>query len=399
MADLIRATARTRLWVALTLGATLASGASTYYVSPSGSNSNPGTAELPFQTLQAAVDAAGPGDTIEVQDGVYPPPASAGCSGGRGYALNLTKGGAPGAPIVLKAARKWGAVLDAASMCHSYIYLWGGANYWVIEGFVVTRGYWMGIGSNSGASNVTIRGNRFEDIGRREEYARYGIAGTYANADSHDIVIDGNVFRDIGRIAGIHPFNDHGLYLHSRNSLIINNVFHHPISGWGIQTSYGFSGVIANNTFHGPHSSREGQLMLWDLNGDVVIRNNIFYEPRGQAITSYAFSLAANASCKVEHNIVFGSGVTLGAPSSCSTSANMSETDPKLVNATQPPYDFRLRPESPAIGAGVAIPGATVDFEGTPRANPPCIGAYERIPLRPPRQTITLPPRGPGQDR
>ena len=42
-----------------------------YHVSPSGSNRNPGTQELPFATIQRAADAAMPGDTVIVHAGEY----------------------------------------------------------------------------------------------------------------------------------------------------------------------------------------------------------------------------------------------------------------------------------------------------------------------------------------
>lgn len=42
-----------------------------YYVAPGGSNSNPGTIDRPFATLQKAIDVAQPGDLVYVRGGVY----------------------------------------------------------------------------------------------------------------------------------------------------------------------------------------------------------------------------------------------------------------------------------------------------------------------------------------
>lgn len=47
-----------------------ASGA-TLYVSPSGSDEKAGTADAPFATVQAAVDAAEAGDTVLLAPGAY----------------------------------------------------------------------------------------------------------------------------------------------------------------------------------------------------------------------------------------------------------------------------------------------------------------------------------------
>ena len=41
------------------------------YVSPSGSNTNPGTEQQPFRTLQHAADVATPGATVDVRGGTY----------------------------------------------------------------------------------------------------------------------------------------------------------------------------------------------------------------------------------------------------------------------------------------------------------------------------------------
>ncbi|MBB3062732.1 right-handed parallel beta-helix repeat-containing protein [Microbulbifer rhizosphaerae] len=42
-----------------------------YYVAPNGSDSNPGSLNQPFRTLQKAIDVAGPGDLVYVRGGVY----------------------------------------------------------------------------------------------------------------------------------------------------------------------------------------------------------------------------------------------------------------------------------------------------------------------------------------
>jgi cell division septation protein DedD len=63
----------------------------TWYVSPSGSNSNVGTADDPFQTIQAAANVAEPGDTVLIHAGTYR------------ETVTPANSGRPGAPITYKA--------------------------------------------------------------------------------------------------------------------------------------------------------------------------------------------------------------------------------------------------------------------------------------------------------
>ena len=249
--------------------------AASYYVATTGSDSNSGTLAQPFHTVQRGVNAAGPGDTIVVRDGTYP----GGCSSTGSFAVSINKAGTASAWITLKAENKWRATLDAQNACHSYINLGSGAAYWVIQDLRVINGYSGGIWSNSGASHITLRGNEIAFIGQRYFDSAIGIPGSYANASSHDLIYDGNVFHDIGRTGGPQTVHDHALYAHSQNTTIVNNEFYQPIQGWAIQTASGFSGLIANNVFHGPNADREGQIMLWDSNGSVTIRNNIYINP------------------------------------------------------------------------------------------------------------------------
>ncbi len=115
--------------------------------------------------------------------------------------VTIDRSGTPSSPITLKAEHKWGAILDAQSVCGWGIYL-GAQQYWNIEDFEVRNAYWVGMAAYSGASNLTITGNKIHDIGRRSETSTNGIAGVYAAAGSDRITFDRNIFHTIGRTGG-----------------------------------------------------------------------------------------------------------------------------------------------------------------------------------------------------
>ncbi|HYG34757.1 MAG TPA: right-handed parallel beta-helix repeat-containing protein [Clostridia bacterium] len=72
----------------------------TLYLAPDGLDTNPGTADRPWKTLQHAVDRALAGDTILLKPGIYDQPAV------------LTHGGIRSAPIIIRAEKKWETILD-----------------------------------------------------------------------------------------------------------------------------------------------------------------------------------------------------------------------------------------------------------------------------------------------
>ena len=47
------------------------SAAATYHVAPGGADNNPGTADRPFRTVRAGVQALAPGDTLYLRAGTY----------------------------------------------------------------------------------------------------------------------------------------------------------------------------------------------------------------------------------------------------------------------------------------------------------------------------------------
>ena len=78
--------------------------AAVYVVSPTGSDSAPGTAKQPFQTIQKAADAAGPGDKIIVKSGLYR------------EAVHLRRSGTAAAPIVFAADPPGAATITGADV-------------------------------------------------------------------------------------------------------------------------------------------------------------------------------------------------------------------------------------------------------------------------------------------
>src|SRR4051794_26987970 len=65
----------------------------TYFVAPTGADDAPGTMERPWRTIQRAIDAAGPGDTVYVRSGAYT------------ESVSLRRSGEPGRPITLAGYR------------------------------------------------------------------------------------------------------------------------------------------------------------------------------------------------------------------------------------------------------------------------------------------------------
>jgi parallel beta helix pectate lyase-like protein/pectate lyase-like protein len=354
--------------------------AATYYVDTGGNDANSGSAQAPFQTLARGVRAAVAGDTVIVRDGTY----------GHGTAVTggdlstneespvvLSNSGTPNAWITIRADHKWGAVLDCEMLCDAYIDLHN-ASYIVIQDFVITRGYKEGIHSNNAAHHIVLRGNEIEYVANRPSLATYGLDGMYTSPNCHDFFIDGNVFHDIGRSDA--NWLDHGLYLHGSNFTITNNLFYNIQHGFSIQTAAQLSNVlIANNTFAFPSRLKQGWIMLWQNQVNLVIRNNIFYDFPPRSVNNAIRRMDSTLSdCFIDHNLFYGATGLIDNAAGCVLSGNTIGVNPQFMSASAP-YDFQLTRDSPAIGAGVVIPGLTTDIEGgtRPQDVPPDLGAYQ----------------------
>jgi uncharacterized protein (TIGR03437 family) len=375
----------------------------TYYVSPSGSDSNSGSETLPFRTIQKAADVVSPGDTVIVKDGTYTGITSnRSCSAEERSHVCITRGGNSSNWVVFKAENKWGARIDGQNNTNAsgFVFASSSASYVRIEGFEI---FGMGrdgsagaIESYSGANNIQIVGNHIHHIGRLCTSTSNGQVGYYGK--SSNVLIEGNVFHDIGRFdeneQGCRNSNenyqnhDHGIYIDSRvnNVIIRNNVFYNIAHGWSIQLWNGtLDGVaVVNNTFSGANPYKDGQIVLWTgTHKNLTIKNNIFYQPRGSVISTNTGSVFTNA--EVANNVVTVAKITnIATPAGMLLSGNRLNTDPKLMNPAA--LDFHLQAASPAIDSGINL-GSLVpnDFDGRlrPQGNGYDIGAYEFSAARP----------------
>jgi uncharacterized protein YjdB len=362
----------------------------TYYVAPTGSDANPGTAAAPFRTIQKAASLVNPGDVVIVEDGEWTE-----FFGSTQSIVEIARGGAPGKLVTFKARNRWGAKLSGRGGAKAGFNLRSAIGWVRIEGFDIfgmssTAGSATGIEMYGGGQSSEIVGNHIHDIGRICTQNPQGQDGIYV--ERADITIEGNVIHDIGRFAPgessctysagyfAYQSNDHGIYVSTGNGVLIrNNVFYNHRSGWAVHAypNARANMRLLNNTFAfgNPWKDYTHILLAANLSGSSIIANNIFYDPAGgRAIDVTYLSGAVSFS----NNLTSGSAMTRGtAPAGVTLVANKLNTDPLLVNPSA--RDFQLRAGSPAIDAGLSLPQVLMDFDARlrPRGAGYDLGAYE----------------------
>jgi len=149
---------------------------------------------------------------------------------------------------------------------------------------------------------------------------------------------------------------------------------------------------ILNNTiaFGNQYKGKLGAIVMWAPStggmkvSDSTIANNIFYEVNTAAIWMGGESSGAPmrfANVRISNNVI-SNGVLLFAEKNVGASGliladNLEKTDPKFADPAA--FDFHLRSDSPAIDAGLALPGVGADYDGRARqrGGRGDIGAYE----------------------
>lgn len=219
----------------------------------------------------------------------------------------------------------------------------GGVTEFTFDNNLVHDGKWNGIRLNGGVTNSTISNNTFHTL------YHHGIDAYPAGVNNSGLRIFGN---DIYRI------NNGGIYLPATdNSEIYENDIH---DDWkdgrpsvsseksiGIKLDDhvrgGSNNVIRNNRIWNITKADSNNYALWiaGSSNNAVYNNTIYNSYRTVLIER-------NPGLMLENNLAYGNAHDTAA-------LRNFGSDPMFVNPTGSEPDFRLRPGSPAIDAGVNV--------------------------------------------
>lgn len=330
----------------------------TYYVSPSGSDENPGTLDEPLKTVQKAFDTVTAGETVCFRAGTYPEtvlpnPATK-------AATQLEKqSGTPGNPIVFTNYPGEVAIIQGETKIYgSYIILRGTAQSAASCSATNRCGLVFERTDNVlYAGDIDIlnsSGPGFVIIDHVEIRNAPYHAGIYQEGCNNAII--GSYIHDNGTL---NRSEDNGIYWSrtpadcKNGGLIAGNLVEHNYSK-GIQLYAGGSATTpAYVTVCGNISVNNGSLgaVVW---GDHnVFSNNIFYN-NNEIVTASAGAQAglySGAANVVDHNLTWSSSDRGGKRSSwyvkkgCCLKDNLI-ADPSFLDPQR--HNWNLKPSSPA---------------------------------------------------
>jgi hypothetical protein len=219
-------------------------------------------------------------------------------------------------------------------------------------GHMIRRNYFHGINMNEiGGAHVDCF-QSFDNGGAQHSIINVVVEGNYCSDAHQGMMLEGRVY---------------GL---SDGLLVRNNIFKN-CGSWGINAHKIRNVRVFNNTFD----------MTGGFNGmgcreesSCEVKNNIFYN--GTSLYWYQNSTIIDGTPEApgKNNLLFRTGITIAG-----YSGDVKNQDPLFVNRGF--NNYKLRPESPARDAGIAINGwvSPVDKDGISRPQGPYwdIGPYE----------------------
>jgi hypothetical protein len=403
------------LVILFTMFPVLAHGA-TYYVAQTGSNSNSCASaqsqSTPKLTIDAGIGCLSGGDTLIVKSGVYSETIND----------NIPSGSA-GSPTTIRSEVKGGAILRPTGkagdgVAFILIGLSGQRSFITLDGFLID-----GVNSSAPASGVTVRSPTGDDTTTTNGISLLnleiknlpfvdspnGTNGISIAAGTSDLTLRNNYVHDIGMNAPSNAqFLSYCMYWSGRTSTVEDNNFG-PCSGYGIHgfhnqslgASGGGSNTIRNNYIHdngaigllmcpgnnkiygniivnnGWHPRDPGGMQLGGFCSGVQANNNQVYNNTLYRNKPYCIRLGVSSSASANDNTIRNNicwqnssdAITVANGTGNTIDRNLLGQSPLFVNAAA--GDFHLQNGSPAIDAGVVMPG--LSFNGSA----PDLGALE----------------------
>jgi O-antigen ligase len=350
-----------------------------HYVSPNGSDANPGTLSRPWATIQHAANEVAPGDTVFVEDGTFR------------ETLRFSQGGTPQAPVTFKALHRWRAIVAPDSSAKGTIVDLQTSNI-VFQDFEVigTPGASDGIKINY--ENAQVLGNKVHDVGVNETICNSGAGITDGTAAvPTGSVIRGNWVYNIGpsRTAPFGCNQQHGIYIAAPGGgIVANNVIFQVWQGYAIHAFAAnlSNWTISNNTIFnsGDDRHRNGGPMVIACESGVcdfnVFTNNIMVDTQHYCFFEAEYGGVLGIHNRYLNNLTHHCGREFGSNWVKGSAQNTIDADPQFLNYTgDTTGNYHLRPISPGLGRGTRIGAQPVDFDNVPRPSDAGIdiGAYQ----------------------
>ena len=346
-----------------------------------------------YPTIQSGVDAAHDGDTVLVADGTYTGDGNRDIDF-HGKSLTVTSQNGPVKTIIDCGGYK----TTDGSGNHRGFYIHSGELSATISGFTIENGYEDGGGGifigSYGTNTTTIdnchitKNNSQQDGGGIYCISNYDtprinltnctITGNSAqNGQGGGIIIlyfdggtgttvltgctiTGNTALDGGGVIVSAGYSGKGTTVLSDCIIAGNNAQNG--SGGGIYYEDIGTNIVLNSTIAANTASNGGGIYNATEESRASFSNVIIYGNTGGSIVDATYVLTVPAASF--------SDIQGGYPGT----GNIDK-DPLFVNAAT--GDLHLKPGSPCLGAGTPDGAPPTDLDGTPRPNPPSMGAYE----------------------
>lgn len=412
-----------RAALALLFFGSLTAHAATFYVAPTGKDTNLGTATVPWLTIQRAANVVNPGDTVVVQPGTY-------------KGAKFSRSGL--ATAYIRFFGQPGALVNSPGPLNSNgDNLWiRNAHYILLEGFTVTNAPRSGIAvqgePTAPATGNIVRRNHCHHNGRWGIFTGYALnvridnnKTSYSTAE-HGIYVSNSADNPYIRWNRAHHNRASGIQINAdpalagdgiisgavvsrnivhengagggaainlasvRNSLISNNLLYNNhasgIAGWddGVGNTFGTQGNrFFNNTVV---QASDGRFALVLIHGSInnQVKNNILIHTGTRG--SIEIDSSSRPGLVSDYNVVNNrfalneTFITLAQWRAYGYDLH-SLVNPGLTTLFVNPTaaNYHLRTGSPAINTGVTVTGVVDDIDGTPRPQGPRydIGADE----------------------
>jgi len=349
-------------------------GGDVFYVSPAGSDANPGTVNQPWRTIGKAMASLQAGQTAYLRAGTYEENTGGSCNAAYNKVI-WTRSGTSSSPITISGypgEEQQAIVKTAVRLAGSYE---------VFSNVVADRNhtYETFDSACTGGPNVQLYGSH--DTVSGVEVRNSNASGVYAEGAAYASLI-GNWIHD----NGTHYNLDHGVYWFSGpNSAIQNNIVQHNYAN-GIKIGPNAQSVlVSENTVNG--NGRSGVTVCGDTtynsNNNMVADNiltwNGWSSGGGFGLRTYWETAGAGTGNQGVRNLMFGNsnGDSWYPGGGMAETASIS-ADPLFVNLSA--GNFHLLQISPAVDSANRSYSAAKDYSGTPRPQSagPDIGAFER---------------------